>query len=1011
MNRKLTGSLALFWALALVVAGLPSRLVADEPKPEPIEAALEKFAEERAEAKEQFDEAELAVADRVANRAREAFDEKELATAARLIRDARWLLPIRPANLPEHVSRVIGGSRLRHADRINAVDYSPDGSRLASASRDGTVRIWDLANGRELLSYNGHNEDVGEAAEDTNVFRAAGVAFSPDGEKIASCGGNEIHIWNPNTGELISKLAGHEGPLRAIAWRGNKQLLSGSDDRTMKIWDVADGKVVFTSPKQPQRVEAVSVISGGRLIAGINSAGTLNVYEPDEKGRLVMSARVTDDGQAGYGVSFAGGVGLVTCGGDNLAKLISPPTAKGERTESGSVLKSYAGHTDKVDSLAANSDGTLLATGSQDRTVRIWDISTGKTLWTFQGHLGGVTAVAIRPDGKEVASGGEDGAIKLWALDNSDDHRAVETAKEPLWTVAFSPDGSKFASAGADRVIKVYNADTAKEVGSLEGHSGAITSLTFLADNKLASASGDALVKIWDLETNQAVDAKGHTSAVLAVATDPDSRLLVSGSVDRTVRAWNPADGKPLWEWDGKSAACALAVSPSGKIVAVGSADGSLTILEQTGDAVKVLSQTTAHMAGTSAVVFSPDGRQLATVGGDGITRTWAVSANNSIKPQARFEPASRDPAQTPISTVAFAPDGRQLVTGGADGLLRIWDVRTGAEVRSLRGHTDWITAASYRPDGQALVSVGVDQAVRLFDLARGELTATIGHAMPIVSVAVSGDGKQILTGSEDLTIKLWDYAAGKEVATFTGPGEPVYALAFSGPNEAVSTCYDQRVRWWSLNPPGDIKTAPTMKAFLIAADPKESNVAVLWVKPEDKLATFEVFPKTGTTYQISDKGRVLTCGALAKDASLGFTGSTDGSIRVWDLKSKEKVGEDWPIFDTTVVDLAVGQGKEHLIAANDKGEIRIAEIDSRKVRHTVEAVKDGIAGLAAAPNHELFAAMSADGTGIKVWDFDGKLLREWKLPVPTATVAFTPDGQSLITGNKDGTVYVLDLP
>ncbi|MCZ2340426.1 MAG: WD40 repeat domain-containing protein [Bacteroidales bacterium] len=979
-----------------------------------VSTILMQFAQERAEAAQHFTPAELATADRLAKRAEEALAEDNPTAAARLARDARWVLPFRPVGLPNHVTRVIGTARLRHADRINDIAYSPDGRYLASASRDGTVRVWNLGNGREITVYRGHAEDLRSQTEDTNVFRVPAVAFAPDGQSIASSGGEVIHIWEPKTGKPLHTLKGHKGVAKALAFGSDANtLLSGGDDRTIHIWDVKAEKPVYTTSDQNQRVEAVAFGAGGQLIAAINAAGELSVYNPATKKKL-LSISVTDGGQAGYGVAFAGGgYGIVTAGGDTKPKLIAGPAPDGTGAGIGQTIRAFTGHSAKVNSLAATPNGQLVVTGSQDKSVRIWDASNGKQLWSFQGHLGQVTAVALRPDGQQAASGGEDGTIRLWPLTASDEHRALADAAAPLWTVAYSPDGSQFATAGADRTIRFYDGNTGKLLRTLTGHKAAVTALVFRDRGHLISASGDKLVKIWNLSTGTALDCIGHSTAVLAVATDASGKRVLSGSVDKSVRAWNPETGKNLWTWPTKSAVCTIAVRNDGQQAAVGTADGGLTILALSPDAAKPLGTTSAHLAGTASVVYAPDGSRLATCGGDGTIRLWNVSEAGVLTPGLKFEPPAR-PGTTsnPLTALAFSADGRYLLGAGADSIVHIWDIQAGAELRGLRGHTDWVTAAAFRPDGLALASVGVDKTARLFDLSRHESEATGGHTLPIRGLALNSTGTQAATASEDRTVKIWDLASGREVATLSGASDALNAVSFVNPKTIVAAGDEQRVRWWSLDPVKELRSIPSGRVFNLASRPDGQHVAAVWAKPSEKLAAFELLATDGSTppVQITEKERELSCAAIAADASIGITGGTDGTLRIWDLQKKERLGNDWPLFSKAVADVGLTPDKKTIVAIDVDGTVHIADFASRKVQHTIAAVPDGVNALSVARTGDKFATLSVEGT-VRVWSLDGKELRAWKLPTVANAAGFTPDGRTLITANRDGTLYVLALP
>lgn len=1000
-----------FAVLGFAPTGLAS--AAEAPTADEVKALLAKFQKERDEAEKSFSKAEIGAADEFAKRAEDALKDGNLVAAARLARDARWLVPFRPSGLPEHVIRVIGTARLRHSDRINGLSYSPDGERLASCSRDGTVRVWDLGNGREIVSYKGHLDVAGAKPEDVNVFRAAGVCFSPDGKTIVSSGGNEVHVWDAATGETRHKLKGHKKLVRAVAYGAdNNTVVSGSDDQTMILWDVAKEKPVYTSPEQSQRIEGITVGSKGRMIATINASGEVAVYAPATDKKLLMSMPATDASQAGFGVGFAGD-GVVTCGGDNKAKLTAIPALDGTGTQAGTTIRSYLGHSDKINALAVSLDGKVLVTGSSDKTVRIWEVFTGKQTLTFQGHLGWVTAVAIRPDGKQVASGGEDGSVRLWPLADADEHRAAVDAQAPLWSAAYSPDGSKLASGGADKIIRVYDANV-KSAKPLTGHKRAVTAVAFYGNDKLVSAGGDALVKFWDIGAGTATDLKGHESAVLAVAVDEPTKLLVSGSVDRSVKGWDAEGKKEKWSWAGKSAVCAVAIRKGGKQVAVGTADGGLSVLALDGSEPKLLGSLPAHSAGVACVTYSADGSRLATCGGDGIVRIWNVPATGVPVALSKFEPASKAPNSLvpPVTAIAFSADGRYLAAGGADSITRVWDIQTGAEHRAFRGHTDWVTAIAFRPDGGAVMSAGVDKAVRIFETARPDSVASAGHALPARCIGINKAGNTIITGAEDKTVKVWDLDSGREIATLSGAADAINAVGFAGPDRVVAAGDDQRIRWWSLKPVGELRSASTGRVFNMAAAADGSKVAVVWARRDEKLAAFEIFPGdgSGSPTQVTEKGRSLTCASVSADCTIGITGGEDGVIRLWNLESKDRIGGDWPLFVKSAADLGLTPDKSTLIAIDLDGKVKIANVKTRESKTTFQAVSGGVNGIVVAPTGKSFATLSADGE-VKVWDLEGKEIRAWKLPAAANAAAFTPTGNRLVTANRDGTLYVLELP
>ncbi len=1012
--------------MAVLLFMASSLLCQETPTDETVKAAVDKFRTERADAAKAFPAAELANADEQSLRADVALKEGQLVVAARLIRDARWAVPLQLSNLPPHVSRVMGVSRLRHGDRVTGVSFSPDGTKLASSSRDGTVRIWDLGNGRELVTYRGHQENAESANERTNVLKVPNVVFSPDGSVVVASGERDIHVIDARTGDRKQILKGHTGAARGLAFATNaantNTLISGGDDRHAIIWDIKTGKSVATFPNQSTRIEAVAVGEKGKLFATINAAGELYVYPLTGTVKpQLLGTTVTDAGEGGFGVAFVGDTnGILTGGGDNQVKLTMGPDAASTTPTNAVPVRTFTGHTGKITCLAASKDGKWFVSGSADRTVRVWDVSSGKTLWTFQGHAGatvegrevGVTAVAISPDGKWVASGGVDGGIKLWPLTKEDEHRSFAEATDSVWAVATSPDGKRFASAGADRVVRIYNTSSYKLETALKGHKAAIPALVFVGNDHVATASGDKLVKLWDVANGTAKDLVGHASAVLAITADASGKFVVSGSVDKSVKAWDET-GKPLWTWTGKSAVCALAVRQDGQRIAVGTADGTLTILTTNGVEPKVTGSVPAHGGGVACVSFHPDGSRVISCGGDGVTRIWAVTEAGPVTLVGKLEPTVQSGGPNtiaPLSSVVYSHNGKLIATAGADGVTHVWDAQSLAEIRGFRAHTNWVTAVTFTPDDNAILSASVDKTVRSFELTRQNSSTAVTHTGPIQCVAVSRDGQLVATGSNDKSVKIWTLATGQLLTTLAGSTDTVNAVSFGAKNELVSAGDDQKLRWWSIETGRELRSVKAGGTIFNIAQ-KDGNWAVVWNRDREKFTSFEQFTNDGKALTaVNDSGREISCAILSADATLGIAGGDDGVARIWNLQTKDRVGGDWPISTHKLVDLAVTTDNKMLITIDSRGDVKVADIAKRAAGETIHAVKGTVAGLVVSPTNDKFATLAVEGD-VKAWSLTGQELRTWKLNTSPATAVFTPDGKKLIVGNKDGSVFVLDLP
>jgi WD40 repeat protein len=1050
-------------ALAALAAGLLSPLAAGFPIPrqpgppaaEPsaadLKALADKFRAERAEAvAAKFPADALAPADELAGRAEAAVAAGNPRAAARYYRDARWHLPYLPPDLPPHVGRVLGDTRMRHPEPagdqprgVFSVAYSPDGTALASGSADGTAKVWDLATGRERVTYRGHADQSDDPTAGKNVLGVAAVAFHPKEAWVASAAGNQVHLWAADTGKpvkVLAKLDKAEFPLKSIAFSPDgRRLAAGGDDGVVRVFAVDTGKETFKSPARNARVERVAFSRDGKRVAAADANGAAAVYAPGAANPVPLNVTVVPAG-ACLGVAFApDGAGLFTGGTDGRVRLIGAPGgAEGAGQPVGGVAREFAGHDRGINDLAVTPDGQFLVTAGDDKTVRVWDAKTAAPVRSFQGHLTKVLGVAVRPDGRQVASAGADGAIRLWDLRPADDHRALTGAAGPVWAAAVSPDGKRAAAAGADKVIRVYDPETGKLEATLTGHTAAVTALAFLPDsNRLVSAGGDRTVRVWDVAAGkQLKELTGHELPVLAVAVGPDGKRVVSGAADRTVRGWDTEAGKQLWSWAGKSAVTGVAVRPGGSQVAAGAADGGLVILDITGETPKELHAQTAHVAGVAAVAYSPDGSRLATAGGDGVLRVWAVGGDGRPAPLARFDgqPKPGTPAgMAPLAAAAFAPDGRHLASAGADGVVRVWDIPAKAEVRGLRGHPEWATAVAFAPDGRRLVAAGADGTVRVFELTPQEGSGRAGHLRAVNAVAVSPDGKTIATASADLTVKLWDRASGRERLTLLGGADDPFAVAFAGPDRVAAggradtqdaarpeTRAAGRVHLWDLGPTPRLAAAvPAGQVNALAALPDGSRLGVWSARPapgdEAWASTFEVLDRAGKVVaSVADRGRNVRAAAFSPDLTLAAAGDETGTVRLWDLHKKERAGGDWPLFAQPVGDLGLTPDNKLLVAADANGLVKVADVARRETLGSVKAVTGGVRGLLVSPTGDTFVTLGADRE-VRAWSLadpaDPKPVRAWPLPVGVNAAAYTPDGKQLVTANADGTAYVLDLP
>jgi WD40 repeat protein/serine/threonine protein kinase len=574
-----------------------------------------------------------------------------------------------------------------HADQVISAAYSPDGTRIVTASYDRTARIWDAHTGAQLAVLSGHGGLV------------LAAAYSPDGTRILTASADKTaRIWDSHTGAQLAVLSGGDEAEGAAYSPDGTRIVTGSINAGARIWDArtgaqlamlpGDGVSVFTGAFSPDGSRIV--ICSGHTVARIwdvRSGKELLVLRGHADN--VQSARYSPDGTR-----------VVTASDDRTARTWDART--------GAQLAVLSGHGGIVYSAAYSPDGTRIVTAADDKTVRVWDARTGTQLAVLSGHGGFVYSAAYSPDGTRIVSASGDKTARVW--DTRMGAQLVLSGHESfLHTAAYSPDGTRIVTSSNDQTARIWDARTGAQLAVLSQNND-LFSAAFSPDGTrvVTALTGDKTARILDARSGrQLAVLSGHQARLNCAAYSPDGTRVVTASLDNTARIWDALTGVQLTALVGHGdyVYCA-AYSPDGTRIVTASADKTARIWDaRTGAQLGVLS---GHSDLVSTAVYSPDGTRIVTASVDKTARIWDARTGAQLTVLSGHGER--------VGSAAYSPDGTRIVTASRDKTARIWDARTGEQLAVLSGHDGRVYRAAYSPDGTRIVTASFDKTARIWD-------------------------------------------------------------------------------------------------------------------------------------------------------------------------------------------------------------------------------------------------------------------------------------------------------
>jgi len=698
------------------------------------------------------------------------------------------------------------------------------------------------------------------------------------------------------------------------------------------------------------------------------------------------------------------------------------------------VLTLNAGHTGAVNALSYSHDGKYIVSGSDDNTIKLWDVGTGQVIRTFRGHKARVESVEFSSDGKYIVSGSYDKTIKYWNVETGqeiktfsghDDCNNLSVCPEKYFLfygnntielydiktgaeigiieyedychgVNCSPNG-KYVVSEHLKGMQIWNSKTGQEITRLKRNVNA--DISFSQDEKYIASYSKNQIIIWDIETGQKIRTfLGHNSYVNSVVFSSNGKNIVSASSDKTVKLWNIETGQEittLMRHHG-SVKKAFFHQDEKYIVSVSrdarkkySSKDIITLWDiETGQKIKSFSGGNV----VNSVVFSADGKFMASGEESGSIKIWDIETEREIKTFSDNYIFS--------SNKTFSLDGKHFVSYYP---FKLWDEKTGKEIRIFKDHFYSVKSAVFSSDGKYIVSGDNKGLIKLWNVETGKETRTFtGHTNAVNTLSYSHDGKYIVSGSDDNTIKFWNVETGQEIKTFTGHDASVESIVFSPDEKIIISGSNNTIKLWDVETGQEIKTFKrTGNDYLnkINVSPNGQYFLSNFIFRKVKLWNTKTGRKIRT---YKDAYGDMVFNPDGKKFISTYAGG--GDIKLWNVETEKEV-RNFSGHDGMVNNVIFSSDGKNFISGSDDNTIKLWNVETGQEIRTFIGHSSSVTKVAFQKNEKFIRSEGPPGT-IKTWETTtGKLLfTKTYLANSTDWVIYTPDGRF------DGTEKGMDL-
>ncbi|MFN6499765.1 MAG: hypothetical protein RMX65_022620 [Nostoc sp. DedQUE01] len=920
-----------------------------------------------------------------------------------------------------------------HSDTVTSVSFSPDGKMIVSGTADGVVIIWNR-NGKKITSFKAHEKKI------------TSLGFSPNSQKILSVSEDKtLKLWNLE-GKKITIFKGHEEEITCFSFSPDGQkVISGSNDKTLKVWNL-DGKKIKTFRGHKESINSVSFSPDGRIIASTDNE-MMKLWSLDGKENKTLN-------YAGDSVIFSSdGQTLVVQDGGSITL----------RRRDGSFIKSFYSRYDRSKSIIFSHDGQTIYTAglnidlSSFRTglyesnlkASIFQIDSGNRVdFDFTRYNNTISSVSLSLDGKMLASVSEDKTVKLWSLEK----RNFKISNESWFNkVNFSPNGQIIASVNnevefwqRDQTVKTtlpgnnsdisFSPDNQKLVSASQGNTlelwhqngtfiknyGELIDGSFSPDNQtIALVRKDNTVELYSTNSNIIKILKGHKDRIFQISFSPKGETLATASKDKTIKLWQ-RDGTLITTLNNFNKISQISLSPDGKIVVAVSEDKTIKLLRRDGTLI------TSFNGDIENIGFSRNSESLAILDSD-----------NTIKFLNKDGKLIKSLKSDREMSIKFSPDGEIVVIdnrvqNSPQDIVELWGI-DGTFLAKLqkKDKSDYISVSGFMPDSKIIFGYDNSLSKLYFWKRDGSIISTFDK----YARKFSPDYQTLVTFEGTDKVKLWN-RDGTPVRTIqvkskkANLSEKDSGIQFSPDGQILVIHTDfGTVEMWRIDGTfltsfeclaekdiqqvGDDSFCEDQPLLTFSSDSK--TLAIQTNKNEVKFWGINNNDKTTVKRLKTIKGqsnRVKSIESIPNSNKIAIFGSND-VVKLWQLSNKSgkepQLLKILPGHKNSINSLSISPKSGMIASASDDNTVKIWGRDGT-LFYTFTGHKNKINSVSFSPDGKLIASASDDKT-VKVWELDGQVIKSFEEHGNKVTsLSFSPDGKVIASASQDNTIKLWSL-